>query len=118
MADLPAGAYGGGAGAKAGERNCVTMRKAVLLGAVLLLALAVSACGGKSQAVDVNQLADELLEQVEFEIDTMDDQIEYAARAGSLPWNQYYELERSLDMLDHRLDMAEDSLQWRLRVDD
>ena len=39
------------------------MRKAVLLGAVLLLALAVSACGGKTQAVDVNQLADELLEQ-------------------------------------------------------
>ena len=45
----------------------MTMRKAVLLGAVLLLALAVSACGGKTQAVDVNQLADELLEQVEFE---------------------------------------------------
>lgn len=42
------------------------MRKAVLLW-VVLLALVVSACGGKTQAVDVNQLASELLEQVDFE---------------------------------------------------
>ena len=42
------------------------MRKAVLLWGVLL-ALVVSACGGKTQAVDVNQLASELLEQVDFE---------------------------------------------------
>ena len=42
------------------------MRKAVLLWGVLL-ALVVSACGGKTQAVDVNQLAGELLEQVDFE---------------------------------------------------
>lgn len=42
------------------------MRKVALVWAVLL-ALTVSACGGKTQTVDVNQLADELLEQVEFE---------------------------------------------------
>lgn len=42
------------------------MRKAVLLWGVLL-ALVVSACGGKTQAVDVNQLASELLDQVDFE---------------------------------------------------
>ncbi len=43
------------------------MRKAALVWAVLLLALTISACGGKTQAVDVDQLAGELLEQVAFE---------------------------------------------------
>ena len=43
------------------------MRKAALVWAVLLLALSISACGGKTQAVDVDQLAGELLEQVGFE---------------------------------------------------
>ena len=43
------------------------MRKAALVWAVLLLALSISACGGKTQAVDVDQLAGELLEQVAFE---------------------------------------------------
>ena len=43
------------------------MRKAALVWAVLLLALTISACGGKTQAVDVDQLAGELLEQVGFE---------------------------------------------------
>lgn len=42
------------------------MRKAALVWAVLLLALTISACGGKTQAVDVDQLAGELLEQVGF----------------------------------------------------
>ena len=43
------------------------MRKAALVWAALLLALTISACGGKTQAVDVDQLAGELLEQVAFE---------------------------------------------------
>lgn len=43
------------------------MRKAALVWAVLLLALTISACGGKTQAVDVDQLAGELLEQAGFE---------------------------------------------------
>ena len=43
------------------------MRKAALVWAALLLALTISACGGKTQAVDVDQLAGELLEQVGFE---------------------------------------------------
>ena len=43
------------------------MRKAALVWAALLLALSISACGGKTQAVDVDQLAGELLEQVGFE---------------------------------------------------
>lgn len=58
------------------------------------------------------------IEQVEFEIESIENQIEYASRTGSLPWNQYYELDRNLDALDHRLDMAKDSLEWRLGVDD
>ena len=43
------------------------MRKAVLLGAALLLVLAVSACGSKATDVNVEELADKLLEQVDFE---------------------------------------------------
>ena len=43
------------------------MRKAVLLGAALLLVLAVSACGSKATEVNVEELADKLLEQVDFE---------------------------------------------------
>ena len=37
------------------------MRKAVLLGAALLLVLAVSACGSKATDVNVEELADKLL---------------------------------------------------------
>ena len=53
------------------------------------------------------------IEQVEFE-----NQIEMALRTGTLTYDQYYQLDRTLDQLDHRLDMAKDSLEYRLGVDD
>lgn len=43
------------------------MKRAVALCSALLLVLVASACGGKTQTIDVNQLADELLEKVDFE---------------------------------------------------
>ena len=43
------------------------MKRAALLCGALLLVLMVSACGEKNKTVDVDQLADELLEQVDFE---------------------------------------------------
>lgn len=58
------------------------------------------------------------IEQVEFELDQFEDQIEMALRTGTLTYDQYYQLDRTLDQLDHRLDMAKDSLEWRLGVDD
>ena len=63
------------------------MRKAALVWAVLLLALTISACGGKTQAVDVDQLAGELLEQVAFEdelteLDDIWNHIKHASSQG------------------------------------
>ena len=58
------------------------------------------------------------MEQVEFELDQLEHQIEYASRSGSLNWDQYRQLDRSLDELDARLDIAKDSLELRLRIDD
>ena len=43
------------------------MKKGLLLCSVMLLTLLISACGTKSQTVDVDQLTDELLTQVDFE---------------------------------------------------
>ena len=43
------------------------MKKGLLLCSVMLLALLISACGTKSQTVDVDELTDELLTQVDFE---------------------------------------------------
>ena len=58
------------------------------------------------------------IEQVEFELEQFENQIEMALRTGTLTYYQYYQLDRTLDQLDHRLDMAKDSLEWRLGVDD
>ena len=58
------------------------------------------------------------IEQVEFELEQFENQIEMALRTGTLTYDQYYQLDRTLDQLDHRLDMAKDSLEWRLGVDD
>lgn len=57
------------------------------------------------------------IEQVEFELEQFENQIEMALRTGTLTYDQYYQLDRTLDQLDHRLDMAKDSLEWRLGVD-
>lgn len=58
------------------------------------------------------------IEPVEFELEQFENQIEMALRAGTLTYDQYSQLDRILDQLDHRLDMAKDSLEWRLGVDD
>lgn len=58
------------------------------------------------------------IEPVEFELEQFENQIEMALRAGTLTYDQYSQLDRTLDQLDHRLDMAKDSLEWRLGVDD
>ncbi len=58
------------------------------------------------------------IEQVEFELEQFENQIEMALRTGTLTYDQYYQLDRTLDQLDHRLDMAKDSLEYRLGVDD
>lgn len=57
------------------------------------------------------------LKQVELELDQFEDQIEYACRSGSLPYDRYLSLDNSVEMLDKRLDFAEDSLELRLGVD-
>ena len=58
------------------------------------------------------------IEQVEFELVLFENQIEMALRTGTLTYDQYYQLDRTLEQLDHRLDMAKDSLEYRLGVDD
>lgn len=58
------------------------------------------------------------IKQVEFEIEQFEHQIESASRTGALSYTQYQELDRIADQLDHRLDMAKDSLEFRLGVDD
>ena len=58
------------------------------------------------------------IEQVEFELEQFENQIEMALRTGTLTYDQYYQLDRTLEQLDHRLDMAKDSLEYRLGVDD
>lgn len=58
------------------------------------------------------------IEQVDFELDQLDNQIEYASRSGALSWDQYRSLDYELDALDSRLDIAKDSLELRLRIDD
>ena len=58
------------------------------------------------------------IEQVEFELGQFENQIEMALRTGTLTYDQYYQLDRTLEQLDHRLDMAKDSLEYRLGVDD
>ena len=59
--------------------------------------------------------------QVKMQIEQLEqfeNQIEMALRTGPLTYDQYYQLDRTLDQLDHRLDMAKDSLEYRLGVDD
>ena len=55
---------------------------------------------------------------MEFELEQFENQIEMALRTGTLTYDQYYQLDRTLEQLDHRLDMAKDSLEYRLGVDD
>lgn len=43
------------------------MRRWMALCGALLLVLVISACGEKTQTIDINQLADELLDKVDFE---------------------------------------------------
>ena len=39
-------------------------------------------------------------------------------RTATITNHKNYQLDRTLDQLDHRLDMAKDSLEYRLGVDD
>lgn len=58
------------------------------------------------------------IEKVDFELEQFENQIEMAWRTGTLSSDQYYQLDRTLDQLDQRLDMSKDSLEYRLGVDD
>ena len=59
-----------------------------------------------------------LYQAVIHSLNQFENQIEMALRTGTLTYDQYYQLDRTLDQLDHRLDMAKDSLEYRLGVDD
>ncbi len=52
------------------------------------------------------------------EMDRYDDELERAVRAGDMTREDYRAAERELDRLDDRLSAAEDSLEYRLGVDD
>lgn len=58
------------------------------------------------------------IKQVEYKIEAMENQAEMAARTGALSYAQYQQIDYELDRLDDRLDWAEDSLEYRLGVDD
>lgn len=58
------------------------------------------------------------LKALEDELDLLEDSVEYAERAGSITYEQMWELERSIDELDDRLDRAEDALERRMGVHD
>ena len=52
------------------------------------------------------------------EMDRYDDELEHAARSGDISREDYVAVERELDYIDDRLSAAEDSLEYRLGVDD
>lgn len=58
------------------------------------------------------------LDALEREIDGFEDARELEARDGTLAREEYRELERACDLLDDRLDDAEDTLEHALRIDD
>lgn len=80
----------------------------------------------KAGAVDAGSGAD--LEQffdlkqecmeLERELDWYEDDMERLYREGSLPRDEYRTLERQLDLLEDKLDAAEDSLEYVFGIDD
>lgn len=55
-------------------------------------------------------------EILESEMDLYDDQQEYAAETGQIPYTDYMQIEAAIDMLDERLERAEDALQYALGI--
>ena len=58
------------------------------------------------------------IETLEHEMDGFDEEQEYAAQSGSLPYEDYMTIERSIDRLEDRLDHAEDGMEITLGIDD
>lgn len=58
------------------------------------------------------------LDQLEHEMDAYDDEKEYAAQSGDLPYEDYMAIERAIDRLDDRLDYAKDGMELKLGIDD
>lgn len=58
------------------------------------------------------------LDALEHEMDAYDDEREFAAKSGDVPYGEYMEIERAIDRLDDRLDYAKDGLELRLGIDD
>lgn len=57
-------------------------------------------------------------DQLSNEMDMYDEQQEYAAKSGSIPYADYVQIETAIDQLDDRLDFAEDSMQYALGIYD
>ena len=58
------------------------------------------------------------IKQVDFTVESMENQVEASYRMGSLDATQFWQFKNELDSMDDRLDFLEDSLEWRLGVDD
>lgn len=58
------------------------------------------------------------IETLEHEMDGFDEEQEYAAQSGSLPYEDYMTIERAIDRLEDRLDYAEDGMEIALGIDD
>lgn len=58
------------------------------------------------------------LDQLEHEMDAYEDEREADARAGSLSREDYLAIDHAIDVLDDRLDRAEDGLERTLGIDD
>lgn len=55
-------------------------------------------------------------EMLEDEMDLYDDQQEFAAESGQIPYADYVQIEAAIDLLDNRLERAEDSMQYALGI--
>lgn len=58
------------------------------------------------------------IKQVEFAVESMENQVEASYRMGALNVTQFWQFKNELESMDDRLDFLEDSLEWRLGVDD
>ncbi len=58
------------------------------------------------------------IKQVEFAVESMEKQVEASYRMGSYGVTQFWQLKNELDSMDKHLDFLEDSLEFRLGVDD
>lgn len=53
---------------------------------------------------------------LEAEMDRFDEQQEYAAQSGQIPYADYLQIEAAIDQLDRRLETAEDSMKYTLGI--